>query len=134
MVETSGHFRTGTVVIVFALGLGLGWIGASQRAMVESRARDSAGFEAMRKRVDDEYIRRLDLDSQQRQVFVSAWSDAHQEFDQAMGHMRPVLDGVLQRIDERVRPMLSPRQLAVYDRLEGERRAQLPPRPVGNDN
>lgn len=134
MVEASGQFRTGTVVIIFVLGLGLGWLGASQRALVEIRARDSAGFEAMRKRVDDEYIRRLDLDGQQRQVFVSAWNDAHQEFDQVMGRMRPELDGVLQRIDARVRPTLSPRQLAVYDRLEGERRAQLPKRPAGNDN
>ncbi|KHK01535.1 hypothetical protein NY78_3056 [Desulfovibrio sp. TomC] len=122
------------MVIIFVLGLGLGWIGASQRALVEIRARDSAGFEAMRKRVDEEYIRRLDLDGQQRQVFVSAWNDAHQEFDQVMGRMRPELDSVLQRIDARVRPTLSPRQLAVYDRLEGERRAQLPSRPVGNDN
>jgi hypothetical protein len=134
MAETSGQFRTGTLVIVFALGLGLGWVGASQRALVESRARDSAGFEAMRKRVDDEYMRRLDLDGQQRQVFASAWDDAHREFDLAMGRMRPELDGVLQRIDARVRPVLSPRQLAVYDRLESERRAQLPRRPVGSDN
>lgn len=134
MVEASRQFRTGTVVIIFALGLGLGWMGASRRAMVESRARDSEGFEAMRQRVDEEYIRRLDLDGQQRQVFVSAWNDAHQELDLAMGRMRPVFDSVLQRIDARVRPTLSPRQLAVYDRLEAERRSQLPKRPAGNDN
>lgn len=129
MAETTVSARTGTVAIVFVLGLGLGWLGASHRAMEENRARDVAGFEAMRRRVDAEYMRRLDLSDEQRQLFVAVWDEAHRELDLAMGRMRPEFDGLLRRIDERVRPTLSPRQLAVYDRLEGERRAQLPPRP-----
>ena len=133
MAETATSWRTGTVAVVFILGLGLGWLGASHRAMVENRVRDVAGFEAMRQRVDAEYIRRLDLNEEQRQNFVAVWNQAHQEFEQTMSRMRPKLDGILQRIDERVRPTLSPRQLAVYDRLEGERRSQLPPRQADSE-
>lgn len=129
MAETTVSARTGTVAIVFALGLGLGWLGASRQALLENRSRDMAGFEAIRQRMDAEYMRRLDLSDEQRRLFKAAVDDAHRELDLVMGGLRPKIDGLLQRIDERLRPTLSPRQLAVYDRLEGERRAQLPPRP-----
>jgi len=125
--------RTGTLLGVFVLGLGLGWLGASRQAMLENRDRDIAGFEAMRQRVDAEYIRRLDLSEAQRQLFLAAWDDVRREMDLTMGRLRPDLDRLLRGVDERLRPALSPRQLAVYDRIETERRAQLPERPSGSD-
>ena len=125
--------RTGTLAAVFVLGLGLGWLGASRQAMLENRDRDIAGFEAMRQRVDAEYIRRLDLSEAQRQLFLAVWDDVRQEMDLTMGRLRPDMDRLLRSVDERLRPALSPRQLAVYDRIETERRAQLPQRPDGSD-
>lgn len=125
--------RTGTLIGVFVLGLGLGWLGASRQAMLENRDRDIAGFEAMRQRVDAEYIRRLDLSEAQRTLFLAAWDDVRREMDLTMGRLRPDMDRLLRGLDERLRPALSPRQLAVYDRIETERRAQLPQRPRGSD-
>lgn len=125
--------RAGTLVAVFVLGLGLGWLGASRQAMLENRDRDIAGFEAMRQRVDAEYIRRLDLSEDQRKLFLAAWDDVRREMDVTMGRLRPDMDRLLRSVDDRLRPALSPRQLAVYDRIENERRAQLPQRPVGSD-
>lgn len=133
MAEKTSHWRTGAVAVVFVFGVGLGWLGASRQAMLENRARDVAGFEAMRQRVDAEYMRRLDLSEAQRKHFTAVWDEAHRELNLAMSRMRPEFDGLLQRIDERVRPTLSPRQLAVYDRLENERRSQLPPRPADSE-
>ena len=133
MAEATPGWRSATVAVVFVLGVGLGWLGASRQAMLDNRARDVAGFEAMRQRVDAEYMRRLDLSEAQRKHFMAVWDEAHREMNLAMSRMRPEFDGLMQRIDERVRPILSPRQLAVYDRLESERRSQLPPRPADGD-
>lgn len=133
MANTWLTARAGTLAAVFLLGLGLGWLGASRQAMLENRDRDIAGFEAMRQRVDAEYIRRLDLSEAQRKLFLAVWDDVRREMDLTMGRLRPDMDRLLRSVDERLRPALSPRQLAVYDRIETERRAQLPERPSGSD-
>ena len=78
-------------------------------------------------------MRRLDLSPEQRRVYLEAWESGRRDFDLALGRMRPEIDGALKRIDDRVRPILSPRQLALYDRLEAERRAHMPERPAGGD-
>jgi hypothetical protein len=120
--------------LVCLLGLAVGWLGGSRQALVENRARDGAGFEQMRQRLAEESMRRLDLSPEQRRIYIEAWEAGRREFELALGALRPTLDGVLRRIDDRVRPSLSPRQLAAYDRIEAERRAQMPERPVGSDN
>ena len=133
MAEGSRQFGAGSLIAVFIVGIGLGWLVSSRQALLDRRASDGAGFEDVRKRFADESMRRLDLSPEQRRVYLDAWEDARREFDLALGRMRPEIDGVFRRIDERVRPMLSPRQLAVYDRIEAERRAHMPERPAGGD-
>lgn len=133
MVETRLSARGGTVALAFVLGIGLGWLGASRQAMLENRDRDIAGFDTLRQRLDAEYMRRLDLNEEQRRLFTAVWDEAHGELDLTMGKMRPDIDRLLRGVDARLRPALSPRQLAVYDRIETERRARLPERPVGSD-
>lgn len=133
MAEGSRQFGAGSLIAVFIVGIGLGWLVSSRQALLDRRAVDGAGMEEIRRRVADESMRRLDLSPEQRRVYLDAWEDARRDFDLALGRMRPEIDGVLRRIDERVRPMLSPRQLAVYDRIEAERRAHMPQRPAGGD-
>lgn len=133
MAEGSRQFGAGSLLAVLVVGIGLGWLVSSRQALLDRRAVDGAGVEEIRRRVADESMRRLDLSPEQRRVYLDAWEDARRDFDLALGRMRPEIDGVLRRIDERVRPMLSPRQLAVYDRIEAERRAHMPQRPAGGD-
>ena len=133
MAEGSRPFGAGSLLAVLVVGIGLGWLVSSRQALLDRRAVDGAGMEEIRRRVADESMRRLDLSPEQRRVYLDAWEDARRDFDLALGRMRPEIDGVLRRIDERVRPMLSPRQLAVYDRIEAERRAHMPQRPAGGD-
>ncbi|WP_428560984.1 MAG: hypothetical protein ACP59X_17880 [Solidesulfovibrio sp. DCME] len=119
---------------VFALGLGLGFAGATYRATHEMRARDVADFDAAHSRVEAEEMRLLDLDPGQRQVFLAAREQARQEMLRVLGRNRPELDGILRQSDRKIRPMLSPRQLAVYDRLESSLRRSLPERAAGADD
>jgi hypothetical protein len=133
MAEGLRPFGAGSLLAVLVVGIGLGWLVSSRQALLDRRAVDGAGMEEIRRRFADESMRRLDLSPEQRRVYLDAWEDARREFDLALGRMRPEIDGVFRRIDERVRPMLSPRQLAVYDRIEVERRAHMPERPAGGD-
>jgi len=133
MAEISRQFGLGSLAAVLVVGIGLGWLFSSRQALMDRRASDGAGFEEARKRFADESMRRLDLSPEQRRVYLEAWENGRREFDLAMGRMRPEIDAVLSRIDDRVRPTLSPRQLAVYDRIEAERRAHMPERPAGGD-
>lgn len=133
MAESSRQFGVGSLLTVLIVGIGLGWLLSSRQALLDRRASDGAGFEEVRQRFADESMRRLDLSPEQRRVYRDAWEDARREFDLALGRMRPEIDIVFQRIDDQVRPMLSPRQLAVYDRIEAERRAHMPQRPAGAD-
>jgi hypothetical protein len=119
---------------LFALGLGIGWAGATWRATHEMRDRDAAALDVSRERVDAEEMRLLDLDPEQRRRFQDARSEAFQEMQRVLGRSRPEIEGILRRSDEKIRPMLSPRQLAIYDRLEKSRRQGLPERPVGADD
>ena len=133
MVEGSRQFGAGSLLAVLIVGIGLGWLLSSRQALLDRRASDGPGFEDERKRFADESMRRLDLSPEQRRVYLEAWENGRREFDLALGRMRPEIDAVLSRIDDRVRPTLSPRQLAVYDRIEAERRAHMPERPAGGD-
>jgi hypothetical protein len=133
MAEGSRQFGAGSLVAVFIVGMGLGWLVSSRQALLDRRASDGAGFEEVRQRFADESMRRLDLSPEQRRVYLEAWENGRRDFDLALGRMRPEIEGVLSRIDARVRPILSPRQLAVYDRIEAERRAHMPERPAGGD-
>ncbi|HML54060.1 MAG TPA: hypothetical protein PKC79_08185 [Solidesulfovibrio magneticus] len=133
MAEGSRQFGAGSLIAVFIVGMGLGWLVSSRQALLDRRASDGAGFEEVRQRFADESMRRLDLSPEQRRVYLEAWENGRRDFDLALGRMRPEIEGVLSRIDARVRPMLSPRQLAVYDRIEAERRAHMPERPAGGD-
>ena len=133
MAEGSRQFGAGSLIAVFIVGIGLGWLVSSRQALLDRRACDGAGFEDARQRIADESMRRLDLSPEQRRVYLDAWENGRRDFDLALGRVRPEIDGVLKRIDDRVRPILSPRQLAVYDRIEAERRAHMPERPAGGD-
>jgi hypothetical protein len=133
MAESLRQFGLGSLAAVLVVGIGLGWLFSSRQALMDRRASDGAGFEEARKRFADESMRRLDLSPEQRRVYLEAWENGRREFDLALGRMRPEIDAVLSRIDDRVRPTLSPRQLAVYDRIEAERRAHMPERPAGGD-
>ncbi|MHC1790157.1 hypothetical protein [Solidesulfovibrio sp.] len=133
MADKTLCLRSGSVALVFVIGCALGWLGASHQAVREARARDSDSFEGLRRRIDEESMRRLDLSREQRQIFLNAWDAAHLEMDRTMGRLRPEIDSLLRRIDQRVRPVLNPRQLAVYDQIEAERRSGLPERPMGDD-
>lgn len=133
MADGSRQFGAGSLITVLVVGIGLGWLLSSRQALLDRRANDGAGFEHARQRFADESMRRLDLSPEQRRVYLDAWENGRRDFDLALGRMRPEIDGVLKRIDDRVRPILSPRQLAVYDRIEAERRAHMPERPVGGD-
>ncbi len=119
---------------VFALGLGLGWAGATHRAIDASRARDGGGFVAIRDQVDAEEMRLLDLGIEQRRVFQAAKDEMFLEADRIFARLRPEMELLLARFDKKVRPILSPRQLAVYDRLEQKRRQEMPQAPVAADN
>lgn len=134
MNERNGVWRTLGVAAVFVLGLGLGWAGATFRATHEMRARDAADFDVVRNRAEVEEMRLLDLDPEQRRIFVSVREQARQEMIRVLGRSRPEIDGILRQADQRIRPMLSPRQLALYDRLETARRQAMPDRPVGADD
>lgn len=133
MAESSRQFGLGSLAAVLVVGIGLGWLFSSRQALMDRRASDGAGIEETRKRFVEESMRRLDLSPEQRRVYLDAFEIGRRDFDLAVGRMRPEIDGVFKRIDDRVRPILSPRQLAVYDRLEAERRAQMPERPAGVD-
>ena len=133
MAEGSRQFGAGSLITVLVVGIGLGWLLSSRQALLDRRASDGAGFEHARQRFADESMRRLDLSPEQRRVYLDAWENGRRDFDLALGRMRPEIDIVFQRIDDQVRPMLSPRQLAVYDRIEAERRAHMPQRPAGAD-
>lgn len=133
MAESSRQFGTGSLITVLVIGIGLGWLLSSRQALLERRASDGAGFEVARKRFAEESMRRLDLSPEQRRVYLDAWENGRRDFDLALGRMRPEIENVLSRIDARVRPILSPRQLAVYDRIEAERRDHMPERPAGAD-
>jgi len=133
MAKSARQFGLGSLAAVLFVGIGLGWLLSSRQALLDRRASDGAGFEEARKRFADESMRRLDLNPEQRRVYLEAWEKGRRDFDLALGRLRPEIDAVLSRIDDRVRPILSPRQLAVYDRLEAERRAHMPERPAGGD-
>lgn len=133
MAEGSRQFGAGSLLAVLVIGIGVGWLLSSRQALLDRRASDGAGFEEVRQRFADESMRRLDLNPEQRRVYLDAWENGRRDFDLALGRMRPDIDGVFKRIDDRVRPILSPRQLAVYDRIEAERRAHMPERPAGGD-
>ena len=133
MAESSRQFGAGSLLTVLVIGIGVGWLLSSRQALLDRRASDGAGFEEVRQRFADESMRRLDLNPEQRRVYLDAWENGRRDFDLALGRMRPEIDIVFQRIDDQVRPMLSPRQLTVYDRIEAERRAHMPQRPVGGD-
>ena len=134
MSETGRVSRRLVVAGAFALGLGLGWAGASHRAIDESRARDGGGILAIRDRIDAEEMRLLDLSAEQRQVFQAARDEAMAKADLVFARLRPEMEILFQAFDQKVRPVLSPRQLAVYDRLEQKRRAEMPARPAGADD
>ena len=134
MSETGHMARRLVVAGAFALGLGLGWAGATHRAIDESRARDGGGFAAVRGRIDAEEMRVLDLNAEQRQVFQAAREEAMARTDLVFARQRPEMDLIFQAFDQKVRPVLSPRQLAVFDRLERKLRQELPERPAGADD
>jgi hypothetical protein len=134
MPERSGLRRSLGVAAVFVLGWGLGWAGATYRATHEMRARDAADFQTVLGRVEAEEMRLLDLDPEQRRMFLAERDWAHREMDRVLGRNRPEIEGILRQADQRIRPMLSPRQLALYDRLETTRRQILPERPIGADD
>lgn len=134
MAETSRVIRYSSLAVVFAVGLGLGWAGATHRAIDENRVRDGSGFDAVRSRLDAEEMRVLDLDEQQRQVFVAAREEVSQAVNRLLVRYRPELDLIMQQADEKIRPVLSPRQLAVYDRMEQSRRMQMPVNPDPEDD
>jgi len=133
-------YKTGTasqriaLAVVFALGVGLGWAGATHRAIDESRVKDSGSFAAVRDRIDAEEMRMLDLSASQRQEFVAAREEAFRKTDQVFARLRPEMEIIFQQFDRKVRPILSPRQLAEYDRIEQKRRREMPNRPVGADD
>ncbi len=122
------------VVLVFALGLATGWLGASIRAEYRLQALERGGPDAFRRHMDEELIRALDLTEEQKRAFLAAREEAHQEMLVVIGRSRPQAEAILRRADAKIRPLLSPRQLAVYDRIEQERRQHLPERPPGTDN
>ncbi len=117
--------------VVFALGLGIGWAGATHKALRDARARDAGNFEEMRRRLDEEFIRLLDLSPEQQARFAAARAVAVGKLDGLFARLRPEADLVFADFDREIRPLLSPRQLAVYDRIEQEHRRQLPQRPEG---
>ncbi|WP_300156189.1 hypothetical protein [Solidesulfovibrio sp.] len=127
-----GRFAGTACVLV--LGLGIGWAAATWRATHEMRDRDAAALDVSRERVDAEEMRLLDLDPEQRRRFQETRNEVFLEMQRLIGRSRPEIEGILRRSDEKIRPMLSPRQLAIYDRLEKSRRQGLPERPVGADD
>ena len=133
---TDPKIKAGSLALAVAClcGFGLGWAGASYKAIHEARARDQEPFEAMRLRIEAEEMRLLDLSPEQRQRYLAARDQACREMDRVLGRSRVELDGIMNASDARIRPMLSPSQLAVYDRLMRERRQGLPERPVGADD
>jgi len=127
---------TGRLVVlaVFVLGLGIGWAGAAQQAIRDNRLRDGADLMEIRRRLDEEFMRSLDLGAEQRARFVTAREAAFRQMDGLLARLRPEADLVFQQFDQDIRPILSPRQLAVYDRIELERRRQMPQRPEGGSD
>jgi Spy/CpxP family protein refolding chaperone len=134
MVKTERTWQCLGVTLVFALGLGIGWAGATYRAIDEARARDGSGFDETFKRLEMEEMRRLDLSETQRREFLAARDEAKQEIRRVLGRYRPEVDAIIHRADAKIRPTLSPRQLALYDNLEQERQEQMPVRPIGADD
>ncbi len=132
--DRSRRWRGCGVVVVFVVGMALGWGVAGLRAQRQRQALDAAGPEATRLRLEAEEMRQLDLTPAQRQVFQQAREAAHREVTRVLGRDRPEIEGILRRSDGHIRPVLSPRQLAVYDRMARERRGELPPRPIGADD
>ncbi len=119
---------------LFASGIGLGWGGASLWATRVMRDRDAADVDVARSRLEAEEMRLLDLDLGQRQRFLEAKHEVYGEIRRVLAHSRPEIEGILRQGDAKIRPMLSPRQLAVYDRLEARYRLTLPERPTGADD
>ena len=130
MVESGRSSKYLSLAVVFALGIGLGWAGATHRAIDENRTRDGAGFEDVRKRLDEETMRLLDLSEEQRRVFLAAKQESLVAMNRLFGNFLPDVENILAQADQKIRPMLSPRQLAVYDRMEREHRNQLPGSPA----
>ena len=128
--------RWGAIAVfcVFALGLGLGWGGSSIWMTHALRDRDAADVEVARSRLEAEEMRLLDLDPGQRQRFLEAKREVYGEIRRVLARNRPEIEGILRQSDVKIRPMLSPRQLAVYDRLEARYRMSLPERPAGADD
>ena len=128
--------RWGAIAVfcVFALGLGLGWGGSSIWMTHALRDRDAADVEVARSRLEAEEMRLLDLDPGQRQRFLEAKHEVYDEIRRVLARSRPEIEVILRRGDVKIRPMLSPRQLAVYVRLEARYRLTLPERPVGADD
>ena len=96
MADRERTKRVMAVAAACVLAFGLGWAGATFRAVHEARARDQESFAAQRSRFE--------------------------------------LDDVMRKSDARIRPLLSPRQLAVYDQLQQERRRDLPERSGDTDD
>jgi len=122
-----------TLAVVFALGIGLGWAGATHHAINETRVRDASGFDDTRRRLDEEEMRLMDLTGEQRQQFLAARAELFVQMAQMFGRFRPETDFFLHQFDQKIRPILSPRQLAVYDRFEQGHRLQMPAFPGRED-
>ncbi|UJX42853.1 hypothetical protein K9F62_09330 [Desulfovibrio sp. JY] len=134
MTERTKTAQGLALIAACLLGVGLGWLGATYKAVHEGRARDNEPMDTLRARIEAEEMRLLDLNPSQRATFIAAREQAHREMAQVFGRNRPELEYIMRQSDARIRPMLSPRQLAVYDRLEQERRRGLPERPDGADD
>jgi Spy/CpxP family protein refolding chaperone len=134
MADRERMMRFIALAAACALAFGLGWAGATFRAVHEARARDQEPFAAQRSRIEAEEMRLLDLTPGQRQAFVAARDQAFAEANRILGRSRFELDGVMRKSDARIRPLLSPRQLAVYDQLQQERRRDLPERSGDTDD
>jgi Spy/CpxP family protein refolding chaperone len=107
----------GGVIALFLVGVAVGALGAHLVSRHGLRG-GQPGF-SHRAMTDDLY-RRLDLDANQRRQVDAIFADSHRETAALWREVRPRVQAVIERTQNRIVPLLNPRQRQEFERYRRE--------------
>jgi Spy/CpxP family protein refolding chaperone len=108
----------GGVIALFLVGVAVGALGTHLVSRHGMRGGGPAGF-SHRAMMDDLY-RRLDLDANQKRQVDAIFADSHRETAALWREVRPRVQAVIERTQNRIMPLLNPRQRQEFDRYRRE--------------
>ncbi len=123
------------VALVFASGVLVGGFGYRLYTISPVSAKaPQRNPEEFRRRVIDEYRRRLKLSDDQVQKLNAIMDETRSRFDDVHKRTQPELANIRREQSEKVRAMLNDAQRAEYDRMRAEREQRMKEKGPGHQN